>query len=103
MKKKISVSFILFFCFILSIIYALFSIHYKIRHYGFSINPNSKVDVWLVEAKILYEALGGPVNISMSVPNDKFILADTIKKMFIFLKKMPRLEVGKKYIIKYYY
>ena len=77
MKKKISLSFILFVCFVLSIIYALFSIHYKIKHYGFSINPNSKVDVWLVEAKILYETIGGPVNISISVPNDKFILADT--------------------------
>ena len=77
MKKKISLSFILFVCFVLSIIYALFSIRYKIKHYGFSINPNSKVDVWLVEAKILYETIGGPVNISISVPNDKFILADT--------------------------
>ena len=77
MKKKISLSFILFVCFVLSIIYALFSIRYKIKHYGFSINPNNKVDVWLVEAKILYETIGGPVNISISVPNDKFILADT--------------------------
>ncbi len=77
MKKKISLSLILFICFSLSFIYALYSIYYKTRYYGFSINPNDKINVWLVEAKITYEALGGPVKLSLTTPNNKNILADT--------------------------
>ena len=77
MKKKLSISFILFICFVLSAIYALFSINYKMKHYGFSINPNDKVNVWLIEAQITYEATGEPVKLSLTTPSDKFTLADT--------------------------
>jgi len=75
-SKKLSVSWILFLCFILSVIYAISSIYYKIKYFGFSINPNENVDVWLVEAKISYTATGEPVKITLTTPNNKMILGD---------------------------
>lgn len=76
MKKKISLGFILFVCFFLSIIYAIFSINYKMKYYGFSINPNDKVDVWLIEARITYETTGEPIKVSLTTPSDKIMLSD---------------------------
>lgn len=74
--RRLSVSWILFGCFILSVIYAVFSIGYKIKYFGFSINPNENVDVWLVEAKVSYTATGDPVKITLTAPNNKMILGD---------------------------
>lgn len=74
--KKLSVSWILFICFVLSVVYAVFSVGYKIKYFGFSINPNKNVDVWLVEAKISYIPTGDPVKITLTAPNNKMILGD---------------------------
>ena len=74
--KKLSASWVLFVCFILSIIYAVFSIGYKIKNFGFSINPNENVDAWLVEARISFVATGEPIKITLTAPNNKMILGD---------------------------
>lgn len=77
MRKKISVSWVLFICFILSVIYAVCSISYKMKHFGFSINPSSNIDVWIMEGKISYETTGEPIKLSLTAPSDKMILGDS--------------------------
>ncbi len=104
--KKLSVSWILFLCFIASVIFAIFSISYKMKNFGFSINPSQNVDVWLVEAKISYTATDKNAKITLTAPNNDTIIGDiansdgyTIykqemkdKKKIFFIKKDNKLN-----------
>ena len=76
--KKLSVSKILLCCFIISIFYTIFAIQYKIRYFGFSINPNAETNVWLVEGVISYTATGEPIKLTLNAPNNSTIIGDSI-------------------------
>ena len=43
---------------------------YKIKVLGFSFNPEQKATVWTVESTINFEADGGPVTVSLNLPNE---------------------------------
>ncbi len=51
--------------------YAAYSIYYKVKYWGFSLSPKAVTDVWTVDAKISFRALGGDVKVSLAVPNDR--------------------------------
>lgn len=76
--KKFSVSKILLCCFIISIFYTIFAIQYKIRYFGFSLNPNTETNVWLVEGTISYTTTGEPIKITLNAPNNSTIIGDSI-------------------------
>lgn len=76
--KKFSLSKILLCCFIISVIYVVFSINYKIKYFGFSINPHDETNVWLVEGAISYTATGEPIKITLNAPNNSTIIGDSI-------------------------
>ena len=76
--KRISISWFLFIGFVLSVIYAAVSISHKIKDFGFSLNPNSNANVWLVEGKISFETTDEPIKLVLTAPNIKAILEDSI-------------------------
>ena len=41
------------------------------KYWGFSVSPKAVTDVWTVDAKISFNALGEKVQVSLAVPNDK--------------------------------
>ena len=57
MKKIFSVRGILTLFLLLSIGFAGVATYYKITHWGFSINPKEKTDVWTIDAHISFTPL----------------------------------------------
>lgn len=85
MKLRLSAFFtvrkVLSFLLLLSIVYASYSIYYKIKYWGFSVSPKEVTDVWTVGAKISFNAKGEDVRVALTVPenNDSFkILSEEI-------------------------
>lgn len=56
---------------ILSIIYTAYSIHYKIKYWGFSFSPKETTDIWTVDAKISFTAIEDKVRAILSIPSPK--------------------------------
>ena len=62
-------------------VYAGYSIYYKIKYWGFTVSPKQVTDVWTIDAKISFEAVGEDVDVTLTVPssNDSFkILSEEI-------------------------
>ena len=54
---------------ILSIIYAAYSMYYKVKYWGFSFSPKEMTDVWTVDAKISFNAIDDKTRVVLSVPS----------------------------------
>jgi len=54
---------------------------YKIKVLGFSFNPEQKATVWTVESTINFEADGGPVTVSLNLPNNSDNLVVTERQI----------------------
>jgi len=53
----------------LSIAFAAYSMHYKIRYWGFSASPKQVADVWTVEAHVSFKPVkNSPITVSISRP-----------------------------------
>ncbi|MBE6452499.1 MAG: hypothetical protein E7012_03300 [Alphaproteobacteria bacterium] len=66
---------------ILSIIYAIYGIYYKIEFWGFSFKPKQNTNLWSVEAHISFTPTNLPIKINLTTPrsNDAFkILEENI-------------------------
>ncbi len=68
MKKLISVRLLLSIGLILSMIFAGYSIYYKVKYWGFSISPKQNANVWAIEANINFIADGTPIKVSLGIP-----------------------------------
>lgn len=69
-KKFASTRVILSLLLFLSILFASYSVYYKVRYWGFNFAPKQISDVWTIEAHISFMADGEPVKISMATPSD---------------------------------
>lgn len=85
MKLKLSNFFtvrkVLSFFLLLSIVYAWYSIYYKVKYWGFTFSPKQISDVWKIDAKISFNAVDDDVSVSLAVPdsNDSFkILSEEV-------------------------
>ncbi len=70
LKKIFTVRKILSFLLLLSLIYAGYSIYYKIKYWGFNFAPRKMTDVWTIEAHIAFEPTGEPIKVSLAVPSE---------------------------------
>jgi len=50
---------------------------YKVQVLGFSFNPDSEIEIWTVETRIDFKADGGPVKISLNLPDNSYGLTVT--------------------------
>ncbi len=89
LKKFLSVRAILTLGLVLSVIFAIYSIYYKITYWGLSFNPAQKTNVWTIEAHISFMPNGEPIKVSVATP--------TISKDF---KILDENIIAKKYRIK---
>ena len=55
----------------LSIAYAAYSIHYKVKYWGFSLSPRQVTDVWRIEAKVSFKPVSNKVEVVLAVPSEK--------------------------------
>ncbi len=55
---------------VMAIAYACFSCYYKIKYWGFTLSPKEMTDIWTVEAKVSFEALGGDVKVMLGTPSN---------------------------------
>lgn len=62
---------VLSFLLLLSVAYAGYGIYYKVKYWGFTLSPNALTDVWTVEAKVSFDAIGGDAEVSLAVPDNK--------------------------------
>ncbi len=55
---------------------------YKVWGLGFSLSPQQSVSVWTVEAEIMFNAKGGPVEVSLNLPDNRkgFVAVNTVTK-----------------------
>lgn len=65
LKKIFTVRKILSFLLLFSLIYAGYSIYYKIKYWGFNFAPRKMTDVWTIEAHIAFEPTGEPIKVSL--------------------------------------
>ena len=74
LKKFASVRFILSVLLFISVIFAAYSVYYKIEYWGFSFMPKTNTNVWTIEAHISFEPTGDPIKVSLTTPrsNDAF-------------------------------
>ena len=77
-KKFVSVRKILTLGLILSLIFAAYSIYYKMRYWGFMFIPKQTAKVWTVEAHVDFEPNGEPIKVSIATPtiSDDFKVLD---------------------------
>ena len=64
-----------------SIVYAAYSIYFKVKYWGFSLYPKQVTDVWRVDAKISFKAVNPNVQVSLTIPsrNENFnILSEEV-------------------------
>ena len=71
LTKFFTIRRVLSFLLLCAIGYSAYSIYYKVKYWGFSLSPKAVTDVWTVDAKISFNALGENVKVSLAVPNDK--------------------------------
>lgn len=73
-KKLKSVRVFLFICLIASILFAAYSINYKIKYWGFSTNARSLTDIWTIEAHVNFTPTDEAIKISIARPttNDDY-------------------------------
>ena len=69
MRKFFTIRKVLTFCLILSIAFTVYSAYFKIKYWGFSLQPDVSSDVWLVDAHISFTPTGEPINVSLATPN----------------------------------
>ena len=69
MKSFFSIRKILSFFLFLSIVFAVYSAYYKVKYWGFGLEPNASSDVWVVDAHISFTPAKEPINVSLSAPN----------------------------------
>lgn len=69
MKSFFSTRKVLTFFLFLSILFAAFSIWYKITYWGFSFKANQTTEVWTIDAHISFKPTGAPIRISLSTPS----------------------------------
>lgn len=74
MKKFFTVRCVLSYFLILSVLFAAYSIYYKIHYWGFDFTPKKIADVWTIEAHVSFNANGEPIRVSLATPqtNDNF-------------------------------
>lgn len=74
LKKFISVRYILSLLLIASIIFAAYSVYYKIHDWGFSITPKKLTDIWTIEAHVSFLPTGERIKVSLATPaeNENF-------------------------------
>lgn len=74
MKKFFTVRCVLSYFLILSVVFAAYSIYYKIHYWGFDFTPKKIADVWTIEAHLSFNANGEPIHVSLATPqaNDNF-------------------------------
>lgn len=84
MSKFFTVRKVLSFLLLFSIVYAGYSIYYKVKYWGFTFSPKEVTDVWRIDAKVTFKATGGDVNVVLSVPSDndsfKILSEETVAK-----------------------
>ena len=69
LKKLKSVRFYLTLALIISFLFAAFSIYYKIRYWGFALEPKELTNVWAIETHITFKPTGDPIKVSIARPN----------------------------------
>ena len=72
---------ILSLCLLCSIVYAAYSIYYKVKYWGFSLTPKDVTDVWRIDAKISFKPISNKVKIALTIPdkNENFnILSEEV-------------------------
>ncbi len=72
MCKFFSVRKVLTLLLVLSLWYACMCCYYKIKYWGFSLSPKAFTDVWTIDAKVSFDALGGDVEVGLSVPTTNY-------------------------------
>ena len=65
-----SVRKVLSFLLVLSIVYAAYSVYYKVKYWGFSLSPKQVTDIWTIDARVSFDAMGEDVRVSLGVPAD---------------------------------
>lgn len=68
-KKFRSVRFVLSVLLLAALLYALFSVYYKINYWGFSFSPKQNANVWAIEAHVSFIADGSPIKVSLAIPS----------------------------------
>lgn len=78
LKKFASVRFVLSILLLLSILFAGYSIYYKVKYWGFNFAPRQNSDVWTIEAHISFDSNGDPIKVSLATPynNDAYKILD---------------------------
>ena len=74
LKKITSVRGFLSLLLLFSLVYAAYSIYYKIEYWGFSFAPKQNTNLWTVEAHISFMPTGDPIKVNLTTPrsNDAF-------------------------------
>ncbi len=93
LKKFLTVRAILTFGLICSLIFAIYSMYYKVALWGLSFNPSQKANVWTIEAHISFQPTGEPIKVSIAKPtiSDDFKILDEN----IVAKKYSTIKDGK--------
>jgi hypothetical protein len=52
------------------VLFGAYRIFHKAHTLGFPLLPESRVSVWQVETRVTFDAVGGPVTVSLSIPED---------------------------------
>ncbi|MBR1648059.1 MAG: UUP1 family membrane protein [Alphaproteobacteria bacterium] len=78
LQKLKSVRIMLSIGLFLSVIFAAYSIYYKMHYWGFNWTPKQKTAVWTVESHISFDAVGEPIKVSVSrpTPSKEFKILD---------------------------
>ena len=78
LKKLFSVRWILTLGLLLSTIFAIYSMYYKVEYWGLSFNPKQKSNIWTIEAHVSFMPTGEPIKISIATPtvSDDFKILD---------------------------
>lgn len=50
-------------------LFAAYSIYYKIEYWGFSWAPKQKTAVWTIEAHVAFKPTGTPIKVSIARPS----------------------------------
>ena len=103
MKSFFTIRRILFFLLLISCGVTAYAAYYKVKYWGFALQPKKTTDIWVVDAHISFKASGGPVHVFLSTPKSgssfKILNEDFIAKGYT-VKQEPdsnRTELYSKY------
>ena len=100
MKNFFSIRKVLGFCLFASIIFTAYSMYYKMKYWGFEIDPDASSDVWVIDAHISFSPTGEPINVSLSTPNMgeefKILNEDIVANGYKITKNENRIEMTSK-------